>query len=113
MVGCLAGVAVVGDIVITPLSYTDLRDSKRRPVLVVADVGMQDWVVCQITSHSPGRPGELEITQRDMQAGGIDSDSWVRPDRLFTLDERLFTPPVARVAGYKLAEVLGVIRGLF
>ena len=104
---------MVGDIVLSPLPYSDLQDIKTRPVLVVADVGMQDWVVCQITSHSPGRPGEIEITQQDMQAGGINYDSWVRPDRLFTLNERLFTPPVARVAGYKLAEVLGVIRGLF
>lgn len=40
---------MVGDIVLTSFDFTDLSGSKRRPVLVVADVGlpgMGDWIVC-------------------------------------------------------------------
>ena len=104
---------MVGDIVLAPLSFTDLSGSKNRPVLVVADVGMQDWVVCQITSQYPGRPREIAITKNDMQSGRVINDSWVRPGRLSTLNEGLFSPPVARLATSKLAEVLAAVRSLF
>ena len=109
----MAGFAVVGDIVLAPLSFTDLRDSKSRPVLVVADAGMHDWVVCQITSHQPGRPGEVAVTRQDMRSGRMDYDSWIRPTKLWTLNEQLLTPPVARLATTKLSEVLTAIRSLF
>ena len=104
---------MVGDIVLVPLSFTDFQGAKSRPVLVVADVGMRDWVVCQITSHNPGRSGEVAITQNDTQAGHIIHNSWVRPGRLWTLNQQLFSRPVAQVAANKLAEVLTVIRSLF
>lgn len=104
---------MVGEMVLTPRSFMDLQGYKRRPVLDVADVGMRDWVVCQITSHSPGRPGEIAITQNDTQAGQIIHNSWVRPSRLWTLNQQLMSLPKAQLTTSKLTEVLTAIRSLF
>jgi hypothetical protein len=43
----------------------------------------------------------------------MDYDSWIRPTKLWTLNEQLLTPPVARLATTKLSEVLTAIRSLF
>ena len=43
---------MVGDVVLTPFPFTDLSQTKIRPAVVLADVGMQDWVLCEITSSS-------------------------------------------------------------
>ena len=44
------GTPIVGDIILIPFPYSDLSKSKRRPALVVADVGRGDYVLSQITS---------------------------------------------------------------
>jgi mRNA interferase MazF len=44
----------VGDVVIIPFPYSDLTQSKRRPALVLAEVGMGDFLLSQITSQHDG-----------------------------------------------------------
>ena len=106
---------MVGDIVLTDFDFTDRSGSKRRPVLVVADAGlpgMEDWIVCELTSQ-PGRPGDVGITQQDIESGRLYRDSWVRPSQLRTLEAKLLSRPVAHVTTAKLNEVLAAIRELF
>lgn len=104
---------MVGDVVITQLPYTDSTAIVIRPVLVVADVGPEDWVVCQITSRGQNRPGNIPITQTDMQTGRLRRDSWVRTGRLHTIDGSLFEPAVGRLSSAKLGEILAAVRNLF
>ena len=47
--------AMVGDVVLTPFPFTDLSEIKIRPAVVLAGVGMRDWVLCEITSSSQVR----------------------------------------------------------
>ena len=76
---------MVGDVVLTPLPFTDLSEIKIRPAVVVADVGTQDWVLCQITSKPSARDRHISIGTADMQRGKLRRQSWVRPDRLYTV----------------------------
>ena len=46
------GPPAIGDVVLIPFPYSDLSQAKRRPALAIADVGMGDFVLCQITSRS-------------------------------------------------------------
>ena len=58
------GPPAIGDVVLIPFPYSDLSQAKRRPALVIADVGMGDFVLCQITSRSyADRLGTLWKTQ--------------------------------------------------
>ena len=104
---------MVGDIVETPFPYTDLRVVKSRPAIVLADIGMADWILCAITSRRYMRPGDIAITQADLESGALDRDSWARPSRLHALNESLFEDTVGRLTDAKLAEVLAAVRGLF
>ena len=69
---------LVGDVVITQLPYTDLTAIVIRPVLVVADVGPGDWVVCQITSRGQNRPGTYPLPRptcrQEIEAGQLGED---------------------------------------
>ena len=96
-----------------PLPFTDLSEFKMRPVVVVADVGMRDWVVCQITSRGAERALRIQITNSDLQSGSIRVVSYARPDRIFTLNESVFRRMVGRLSDAKRDEILAAVRGLF
>ena len=104
---------MVGDIVETPFPYTDLSDIKSRPAIVLADIGMADWILCALTSRRYMRPGDIAITRADLESGALDRDSWARPSRLHALNESLFEDTIGRLTDAKLAEVLAAVRGLF
>jgi len=43
-----------GQVVIVHFPFSDLRQSKLRPAVVLAEAGRGDWLLCQITSKSYG-----------------------------------------------------------
>ncbi len=96
---------MVGDVVLAPFPYSDLSSAKIRPCLVLADVGMGDWALCEITSRQQSRPGDIELTQNDMRHGQLLRDSWARPGRLHTLNASLFGKTVGAVTHTKRAQV--------
>ncbi len=107
---------MVGDIIWAPYPFTDLTQAKLRPVLVVADVRdvrEDDWIVCEITSGRARHIREIPIARGDLQSGELRRGSKVRPDRLATLDEKVFEDTIGRLTDAKLAEVLAAVRALF
>ena len=105
--------ALVGDIVIAMFPYTDLSGAKDRPSVVVANVGMGDWILCEITGSPRSRPGDIAIGPGDMQVGRLSPDSRVRPSRVHALNERVFGRYVGHLTDAKLAEILAAVRALF
>ena len=104
---------MVGDVVEVPFPYTDLSNAKSRPAVVLADVGMGDWILCEVTGRRRQRPGDIPITQGDMQDGTLDRDSWVRPGRLHALNEGLIEDTVGRLTDAKLTEITAAVRAIF
>ena len=104
---------MVGNVVLAPLPFTDLSEIKVRPAVVVADVGTQDWILCQVTSRSPSRDRHIPIVPKDMKRGKLRFQSWVRPDRLYTVNERVFRRTVGRLSVAKRAEIAAAVRSLF
>ena len=104
---------MVGDVVLAPLPFTDLSEIKVRPAVVLADVGTQDWVLCQRTSKSPARDRHMSIGPNDMKRGRLRFRSWVRPDRLYTVNERVFRRTIGRLSVAKHTEITIAVRGLF
>ena len=74
----------VGDAVIIPFPYSDLSQSKRRPALVLADVGRGDFLLCQITSKEYDDLRALSLKEFDFLSGGINRNSFIRGTKLFT-----------------------------
>ena len=107
---------MVGDIVIVRFPYTDLSNARIRPGLLVADVRhdqQPDWVVCRITTQSLPGSGQIALEPNDLVVGQLAQDSWVRPDRIMTMNEQIFRNTVARLTDAKLAEILAAVRSLF
>ena len=97
----------VGDVVIIPFPYSDLTQSKRRPALVLAEVGRGDFLLCQITSKQYGDLHALPLNESDFVSGGIKRDSFIRGFKLFTGSEALILGVAGHLTHSKLSEVIG------
>ena len=104
---------MVGDVVLAPFPFTDLSQVKIRPAVVLANVGMQDWVLCEITSSQQVRDLYIAIGPADMEGGRLRLRSWARPDRLTTLNDTVFERRLGRLSPAKHAEVTAAVRSLF
>ena len=99
---------MVGDIVIVRFPYTDMRQGTVRPGLIVADVNyarQSDWIVCRITTERLQDSRQIPLYDTDLAAGRLDETSWVRPDRLMTMNESIFGNTIGRLTAAKLAEI--------
>ena len=75
-----------GDLILVPFPFTDLSSAKRRPVLVLADPdGYGDFLGVAVTSR-PHHSNAIGINGQDMERGGLPTASWVRTDRVITLN---------------------------
>ena len=104
---------MVGDVVLAPFPFTDLSEIKVRPAVVLASVGTQDWVLCEITSSQQVRDLYIAIGPGDMATGSLKLRSWARPDRLTTLNDTVFERKLGRLSLAKHAEIAAAVRSLF
>lgn len=107
------GKPVAGEVVVLPFPQTDLQAGKRRPALVVADLTGDDLILCQITSQSPRDSYSVSLTTTDFERGHLNVDSFIRTNRLFTVEQSVILYLAAKVKPVKLSEVRARIRELF
>ena len=105
--------AVVGDVVITPIPRSDMRPGKPRPAIVLADVGMSDFIVCPVTAQESGKAEDIHIAAADIVGGELEFESWARSDRLHTLHEDRLRRVIGRLTDAKIAEIRAAVSGLF
>jgi mRNA interferase MazF len=101
----MGGVAA-GQVVFLPYPFSDLSDSKLRPVVILAKASRDDWIVCQITSNPHGDPRSFELLQNAFASGSLRLSSYVRPEKLFTAKDSL----IRTRAGELHAKALETIR---
>lgn len=63
-----------------------MRTFKKRPVIVVAMSSLNTMVVCQITSKNNENLPAVPLQHTDFLSGSLAISSFVRPDKLFTID---------------------------
>ncbi len=73
-----------GEIVILPFSYSDLRDSKRRPALVILDSEDGDVLVAKITSKKIESLFDLPI--QEWKSAGLNAPSFIRIHKLLAIE---------------------------
>ena len=80
------GVPPVGSVILVNFPFADLKRFKKRPAVVIAGGSLDTIILCQITSQDlPGVIG-IKLENRDFAVGGLPMLSYVRPDKLFTVD---------------------------
>ena len=101
---------VKGEIVVLPFPFSDLSGSKRRPALVLADLPGDDLI--QITSQHTRDPYAVTLRAADLSSGSLAHLSYIRPNRIFTADNRIIIRSVATLRDETMQEVIDTIVNL-
>jgi len=107
------GKSLVGEVVVLPFPQTNLQPGKRRPALVVASLSGNDLILCQITTRAHSDNYSISLAVSDFDSGRLDLDSFVRPNRLFTVEQSVIIYSAGKHKELKLNEVKAKIRQLF
>lgn len=94
-----------GDLVLVPFPFTDLSTEKRRPVLCLTDPdGFGDFLAAAVTTKGY-HTHCVSLDDQAMTSGRLPAASWVRVDRLITLNQAL----VSKTFGAVKPEFLAVV----
>ncbi|HEY5867655.1 MAG TPA: type II toxin-antitoxin system PemK/MazF family toxin [Candidatus Tectomicrobia bacterium] len=88
-----------GDVVLVEFPQSGLNQRKRRPALVVLDLGDADIVLAPITTREHSGPGDYKL--REWSAGGLLREPWVRLAKIACLRKS----DVTRRLGHLLSRV--------
>jgi mRNA interferase MazF len=107
------GKPVAGDVVVIPFPQTDLRIGKPRPALVLVDLPGDDLILCQITSQARFDGFSIPLDAADFERGSLPLASFLRPNRLFTVDQVVIIRTAGRIKRAKLDNALAAVRQIF
>lgn len=96
-----------GDLVLLAFSFTSGAKAKRRPALVILDVGDADILVARVTTRSYDTHFDIALT--DWQSAGLLAASIVRVHKVATLERTLVERHMGQISTAdrsRIAEVL-------
>lgn len=102
---------LAGQIALMPFPYTDLSQSKRRPVLLLRQLDQQqdDWLVCMISSQlhqmHPSLDWVLVPTDPEFIDTGLKVPSVFRLSRLAVLDGSLLLGQLGSISDLRLKDL--------
>lgn len=103
------GKFIKGDVVVLPFPFTDLSSAKKRPALIIADLNGDDYIMLQITSKNIHDAYSIPLLNSDFLSGTLNQSSNIRPNKIFTLDEKLILYKIGHINVSKFAECISKI----
>jgi mRNA interferase MazF len=94
---------------LVPFPFSDLSQAKLRPAIVLADVGRDDWILCQITSTPYGDPRAMPLAEADFATGSLHVASYARPGKLFTAHRRLMVARVGQLKPQPFQDIVNAV----
>ena len=92
-----------GDLLLVPFPCTDLSASKRRPVLALtAPDRFGDFIALPVTSR-PQIEHAVPIKSSDLVSSALPAASWIRTNRIVTLNVGLVVKALGQVSEQVLA----------
>ena len=87
-----------GDLLLVPFPFTDLSAAKRRPVLAITSADSYgDFVALPVTSR-PQTVHGVALNAADLLSGSLPAASWIRTNRVVTLNSGLVVKSLGRVS---------------
>jgi len=86
------------DIVLIPFPYSDLTLFKQRPALIISNEKinkMQDRICCLITTKP--HKDDLKITENSFEEGTLPFESFIKPHRIFTIQEKIIIKKLCKI----------------
>jgi PemK-like protein. len=96
---------VRGDVVIIPFPFSDISANKKRPALVLAVIGVEDLLLCQITSRNRLDDRAIEIGPTDFAQGELSIVSYVRCGKLFAANRAIIERKAGTLLDSSLARI--------
>lgn len=107
------GSFAVGDVVLVAFPYADFSAFKIRPVLVVGKAEFNNFITCQITSKATTGKKAIPLTDNEFTNGGLKIDSYIRPDKLFTIEQSVIQVKAGVLQSNKTGQIKASIREIF
>lgn len=95
-----------GMLVLIPFPYADFSTNKKRPVLVLTSPDRHGDFVGMAVTSVPTEDSAIPLTVVDMIWGSLPLQSWVRLDKVYTLDTGSVVRALAEVHADFMARVL-------
>lgn len=80
-----------GEILGIPFPYTNLETTKRRPIVLMTSPDRHGDIVTLAITSAPTAEHAVRITSDDLQQGVLPKTSWIRCDKIFTLNADIVT----------------------
>lgn len=78
-----------GDIILIPFPYSDLTGLKKRPAIIISNSKLEgDDFICSLITSNSSKNGIL-IKDSNLKKIKLPFKSWIRPQRLFTIDKKI------------------------
>lgn len=87
-----------GEIVLVDFPQSGSVESKKRPAIIVLDIGNADVVLAPITTKE--RSGQGDYKLRDWQLSGLLRESWVRLAKIASLEKNDITRRLGKLTNY-------------
>jgi len=100
-----------GEVLLATVPFSDGSGLKKRPILVVHDLGDADLLVVPVTSHPP-RSAE-DVVVNDWSGAGLRLPSTARMAKLATLAKTSVARPMGRLAPGDEHNLRGVLSRFF
>ena len=100
---------VKGDIVVIDFPYSDFKNIKRRPVLILKVPKGHDVIVAQITGSSYEKIVEVSLKENDFSKGNLKRESFVRIDKIASIEKSLIKYKACSLKHEKFEEILNQI----
>ena len=100
---------VKGDILILSYPFSDFTSQKRRPALLIASPKGNDIIICQITSQVHYDSLSISLEEGDFVQGSLHQKSYIRPNKLISIDKKLILYKAGKISNIKINEVIDSI----
>jgi|SRR3989344_3094118 len=97
---------VRGEVVVLEFPFSNLSQSKRRPCFIIKVPKGEDMIVCQITGISQENSAEIPIKKDDFEKGNLKVDSFLRIDKIFSVEKSLIKYKVGLLKIEKTREII-------
>ena len=77
--------------------------------MILADVGRDDWILCQVTSKPYGDALALVLAEESFATGSLRVTSYVRPGKLFTANRDLIADQIGTLKEEAFKQIIEAV----
>lgn len=97
---------VKGDVLVVEFPFSDLKNVKRRPILVLKVPKGEDIIAIQITGSSYNKFVEIPLLDNDFKQGGLKRNSFIRVDKIASIERSLIKYKVGSLKREKFCKII-------